>query len=105
MTSITGVHSKRSGTGRRCPFRFKRWPPQIQEVAPTGWCGTLLCVALSSIQDHVIQEYLTGLTRVITSIYMASVRVMVEHNPAELRDLTVSTHFSFEMVRDRRLKN
>ena len=33
------------------PYRFKRWPPQIQEVAPTTcvvWhfalCGTLLCV-------------------------------------------------------------
>ena len=25
-------------------------------------------------------------------------------NQAELRDLTVSTHFSFEIVRDRRLK-
>ena len=26
-------------------------------------------------------------------------------NQAELRDLTVSTHFSFEIVRDRRLRN
>ena len=37
--------------GRKEPYRFKRWPPQIQEVAPTTYvvwhfalCGTLLCV-------------------------------------------------------------
>jgi len=41
----------------------------------------------------------------ITSLYIASVRVMVEHNQAELRDLTVSTHSPFEIVRDRRLKD
>ena len=39
----------------------------------------------------------------ITSLYIAIVRVMVEHNQAELRDLTVSTHSPFEIVRDRRL--
>jgi len=39
---MTGIHNKRSGIGRRCPFRFKRWPPQIQEVAPTEY-GVALC--------------------------------------------------------------
>ena len=40
----------------------------------------------------------------ISGKYMACDKVVAEHNQAELKDLTISTHFPFEIVRDRRLK-